>query len=206
MTVAANGGAALFYVRDSDPRVLERLARWLVAQPWTGALVAGHAEGAALGLLPGDLLGLAGPRAADIALSFRWDSTRAANGFAGFADSAEGAPGLGTHGSGSPQELRCVLVASGPSFRRGIVSELPSGNIDIAPTVLRLLGVTTDVALDGRPLVEGLRGATDESPRAPGPSHHEAHSRFDGLRLVHRAVIERVGQTRYVTSLRAERG
>ena len=206
VTVAANGGAALFYVRDSDPRVLERLARWLVAQPWTGALVAGHAEGAALGLLPGDLLGLAGPRAADVVLSFRWDSTRTPNGFAGFADSAEGAPGLGTHGSGSPHELRCVLVASGPSFRRGIVSELPSGNIDIAPTVLRLLGVTTDVALDGRPLVEGLRAAADESPRASGPSQHEAHSRFDGRQLVHRAVIEHVGQTRYVTSLRAERG
>ena len=60
VTVAANGGAALFYVRDSDPRVLERLTRWLVAQPWTGALVAGHAEGAALGLLPGDLLGAGG--------------------------------------------------------------------------------------------------------------------------------------------------
>jgi arylsulfatase A-like enzyme len=96
-------------------------------------------------------------------------------------------------------------VASGPSFRRGIVSDLPSGNIDIAPTVLRLLGVTTDVALDGRPLVEGLRVAADTPPQAPGPSHHEAHSRFDGIRLVHRAVIEHVGRTRYVTSLTAER-
>jgi hypothetical protein len=65
--------------------------------------------------------------------------------------------------------------------------------------------VTTDVALDGRPLVEGLRAAADESPRASGPSHHEARSRFDGRQLVHRAVIEHVGQTRYVTSLTAER-
>jgi arylsulfatase A-like enzyme len=96
-------------------------------------------------------------------------------------------------------------VASGPSFHRGIVSEVPSGNIDIAPTVLRVLGVTTDVAFDGRPLVEGLRGAADEAPWAPGPSHHEARSRFDGRELVHRAVIEHVGQTRYVSSLTAER-
>ena len=47
--------------------------------------------------------------------------------------------------------------------------------------------------------------AADPSPQASGPSHHEAHSRFDGRQLVHRAVIEHVGQTRYIASLTAER-
>jgi arylsulfatase A-like enzyme len=204
VTVAPNGGAALFYVRDSDPGVLRRLAGWLVAQPWSGALVAGHAAGAALGLLPGDLVGLAGPRAADIVLSFRWDSARAASGFAGFADSAEGAPGLGTHGSGSPQELRCVAVASGPSFRRGLVSDLPSGNVDITPTVLRILGVTPTVPFDGRPLIEALRTA-DPPPAAGASRHHEADCRLGGVRLVHRAVVESAGHARYVAALSAER-
>jgi arylsulfatase A-like enzyme len=205
VTVAANGGAALFYVRDSDPGVFERLTGWLVRQPWTGALIAGGVEGAALGLLPGDLVGLAGPRAADITLSFRWDATGTANGFAGRADSAEGAPGLGTHGSGSPHELRCVLIASGPSFHQRIVSELPSGNVDIAPTVLRLLGATTDTALDGRPLIEGLRSATDRPPEASAPPRYETVSRMGAVSLVHCAVVESVGHTRYVASLSAER-
>ena len=204
VTVAANGGAVLFYVRESDPAVLDRLVGWLVAQPWTGALVAGRAEGAALGLLPGDALGLAGPRAADVVLSFRWDATASANGFVGHADSSEGAPGLGTHGSGSPQELRCVLTASGPSFRQGLVSELPSGNVDIAPTVLRLLGVTTGAALDGRPLVEGLRHAADPPPGA-ATDRYEAPCRIGGVSVLHRAVVERVGHARYVASLDAER-
>jgi hypothetical protein len=204
VTVAANGGAVLFYVRESDPGVLERLIGWLVAQPWTGALVAGRAEGAALGLLPGDAVGLAGPRAADVVLSFRWDSTASANGFAGHADSTEGAPGLGTHGSGSPQELRCVLTASGPSFRQGLVSELPSGNVDIAPTVLRLLGVTTDAPLDGRPLVEGLRHAADPPPDA-ATQRYESPCGIGGVSVLHRAVVERVGHARYVASLDAER-
>jgi phosphonoacetate hydrolase len=205
VTVAANGGAALFYVRESDPGVLERLTGWLVAQPWAGALVAGRAEGAALGLLPGDLVGLAGPRAADVLLSFRWDSAGGANGFAGCVDSAEGDPGLGTHGSGSPHELRCVLIARGPSFRQRLVSERPSGNVDITPTVLRLLGVTTDAALDGRPLVEGLRTAPDRPPEVAAPQRYEAACRMGGVSLVHRAVVEGVAHTRYIASLCAER-
>jgi len=205
VTVAANGGAALFYMHDSNRGVLEQLIEWLVAQPWTGALVAGRAEGVALGLLPGDLVGLGGPRAADVTLSFRWDSAGTANGFAGCADSAEGAPGLGTHGSGSPHELRCVLIARGPSFRQGMVSDLPSGNVDLAPTVLRLLGVTTDAALDGRPLIEGLHSRADLLPEASAPRRYEAACRMGGVSLVHRAVVEGVGHTRYIASLCAER-
>jgi arylsulfatase A-like enzyme len=189
VTVAANGGAALFYVRGSEPRALERFTRWLVAQPWAGALVAGSAAGVELGLLPADAVGLAGPRAPDVVLSFRWD----------------GAPGLGTHGSGSPQELRCTLVGSGPSFRRGCVSELPSGNVDVAPTVLRLLGVTTDAPLDGRPLIEGLREATEPAPAAASPAYYEAHCHLGDTRMVFHAVVERVGAARYVASLSAER-
>src|SRR5262245_4633605 len=203
VAVAANGGAVLFYVRDGHPGVLERLIGWLVAQPWAGALVAGRPEGVALGLLPGDRLGLDGPRAADVVLSFRWDSGTA-NGFAGRVDSAEGAPGLGTHGSGSPHELRCVLIGSGPSFRPRHVSELPSGNVDIAPTVLRLLGVTADAALDGRPLVQALQSAAEPAPQAV-PQRYEAECRINGVSVVHRAVVEAVGATRYVASLSAER-
>jgi predicted AlkP superfamily pyrophosphatase or phosphodiesterase len=204
VTVAANGGAALFYVRDADPDVLERLAGWLVAQPWVGALVAGRPAGSALGLIPGHLIGLAGPRAADIVMSFRWDSASGANAFPGSADSAEGAPGLGTHGSGSPHELRCSLFACGPSFRRRVVSELPSGNVDIAPTVLRLLGIPTEGPLDGRPLLEALHAPAGIPAVVSERRHHEARCRLDGQTLVHRAVVERVGHAQYVASLSAE--
>ena len=203
VTVAANGGAVLFYVHGSDPEVLGRLARWLVAQPWAGALVAGRGEGSALGLLPGDRLGLGGPRAADLVLSFRWDSTRAANGFVGSADSAEGAPGLGTHGSGSPHELRCTLIAQGPSFRQGITSEVPSGNVDIAPTVLQLLGLAS-LDFDGRPLLEAFRGASGLSLTASAPETIDTVCEIGGARRVHRAVVERVGHARYLASVSAE--
>jgi arylsulfatase A-like enzyme len=204
VTVAANGGAALFYVHDSDPGVLGRLTRWLVEQPWTGALVAGRAEGSALGLLPGDRLGLGGPRAADLVLSFRWDSTTV-NGFAGSADSAEGAPGLGTHGSSSPHELRCTLITQGPSFRQGITSELPSGNVDITPTVLRLLGLTSNLDFDGRPLLEAFRRTAGPPLTASAPETIDTVCEIAGARRVHRAVVERVGHARYLAAASAER-
>ena len=174
VTVAANGGAALFYVRDSEPRALERFARWLVAQPWAGALVAGRAEGAALGCfrpIAWGWRGLGPPTSPCPSAGIRW--RRAAPPARPTA--AKGAPGLGTHGSGSPQELRCVLVASGPSFRPGIVSELPSGNVDVAPTVLAApRGRRPTSPFDGRPLTEALAGAAEPAPRAPPPRHHEA--------------------------------
>ena len=36
------------------------------------------------------------------------------------------------------------------------MSSLPSGNIDLAPTVLRILGVTAPQKFDGRVLVEAM--------------------------------------------------
>ena len=166
VAVAPNGGAALLYVRDRSPDVVDRLATWLAEQPWAGALVGGSGDPRALGLLPGDAAGIAGERAPDIALSLRWDSDPGANGFAGRSDATGGVPGQGTHGSGSPHDLRSILVAAGPSFRRGVASDLPSGNIDLAPTILALLGLTTGVPFDGRVLAEAFR---DGAPSGPPP-------------------------------------
>jgi len=199
VAVAPNGGAALFYIHESAPSMVERLGDWLSAQPWSGALVGGRTDGGASGFLPGDLAGVAGPRAPDIVMSFRWDSAEGANGFPGRCDAADGQPGQGTHGSGSPQELGCSLVVAGPSFREGISSDLPSGNVDITPTVLRILGISAGGPFDGRPLVEAFRRAEPL----------EAPARSWGARLVerrtknrsHRLVVEEVGHTRYVAEL-----
>jgi len=63
VAVAPNGGAALLYVRDGNPGVVDRLATWLAEQPWAGAPVGGHGDAGALSLLPGDAAGVAGLRA-----------------------------------------------------------------------------------------------------------------------------------------------
>ena len=50
-----------------------------------------------------------------------------------------------------------MLIASGPDFRRAFKDSLPSGNVDLAPTVARILGLPLPGA-DGRPLLEALEG------------------------------------------------
>jgi len=70
-----------------------------------------------------------------------------------------------------------TLVAAGPDFRQGVTDPLPSGNIDIAPTVLWILGVQPPTPMDGRVLTEALT--------IPGPklqsfevNRHEAERDF----------------------------
>jgi arylsulfatase A-like enzyme len=57
-----------------------------------------------------------------------------------------------------------TLIAAGPDFRKGMVDQLPSGNIDLAPTVLHILGVTSPEHMDGRVLTEALTSETSKSP------------------------------------------
>lgn len=44
----------------------------------------------------------------------------------------------------------------GPDIRKGYVSQLRSGNVDVAPTVLAILGVNPPRPMDGRVLYEAL--------------------------------------------------
>src|SRR5207244_9271586 len=43
-----------------------------------------------------------------------------------------------------------------PDFKQGFLDETPSGNIDVAPTILWILGATAPQPLDGRVLHEAF--------------------------------------------------
>jgi hypothetical protein len=111
---------------------------------------------------PLSVVGLDGPRAPDIIFSFTW-SDDASGGVPG---SAVGLPSklVVDHGSTSPHELRNTLVAAGPDFRSGWRDPLPVGNIDICPTLTRLLQLDSGSPMDGRVLTEALRQSIDNAP------------------------------------------
>ena len=193
VTAAPNGGSALFYAsRDTAGR----LAEWLTAQPWCGPLVASQAVGDIPGTLPASLIGLEGPRAPSLAMSFHWNSTANGAGFPGHAYSTSLGPGRGQHGSMSPHETRNVLFASGPAFKHSATIDSPTGNVDIAPTVLHLLGLPGGETMHGRILTETLR----EGPTvAAWPTEtHEAERPTPTGRYRQAITVSRVGKTTYL--------
>ncbi len=158
VAVAGNGGSALFYTHGSDAGAAADVAEWLMGQPWCGPLVVSDAVGPVEGALPAWLAGGEGPRAPEVSASLQWNGAPNPAGYPGHVISTGGTAGQGQHGSMSRQELNNVLFARGPSFKKRCTVTAPSGNTDLLPTALRILGIESPLATEGRVLSEGLSG------------------------------------------------
>ena len=82
------------------------------------------------------------------------------------------------HGTLSTFDMHNTFIAQGPDFRHGIVDHLPTGNVDIAPTVLWILGVRQPKRMDGRVVTEALVN-TESKIKSFEPHHIEATSQLD---------------------------
>jgi arylsulfatase A-like enzyme len=103
------------------------------------------------------LLGtFAGPLAPDIALTFE------ENTITRVYTSAHG-----EHGGGSWGAQQVPLVIAGPGVKRGVVSDFPARLMDVAPTVLTLLGLQPS-NMDGVVLADALAAPTAAQERAQG--------------------------------------
>jgi len=65
--------------------------------------------------------------------------------------------GVAGHGTSSPYDVHATLIAAGPDFKEHAVSDAPTGNVDMAPTLLKLLGLAVPQTMSGRVLDEALR-------------------------------------------------
>ena len=194
VAVAGNGGSALFYVHQSDTDTAERVAQWLTTHDWCGPLFASERVGQPAGTLPASLIGCDGPRSPDLIMSFAWNSEPNSTGYPGHAFSTGGKAGQGQHGSMSQHELNNVGLARGPSIREGAILDTPTGNIDLAPTILHLLGIGgANPGMDGRVLTEALIGGSGESPHV-WRTVHEA----DAGDYRQRVRISYAGRSRYI--------
>ena len=146
------------YVKDRDPEKVRRIVRALQQASWAGAIFTRAAQpGAAIGFVSGtlsfDLIGLQHARTADIIVDAQWTDQINIFGYPGTATS----PGSMGHGTASPFDLQLYLFACGPDFKQGVRSPVPTGNVDLAPTLLYLLGITSPKTMQGRVLNELLR-------------------------------------------------
>ncbi|MET0790808.1 MAG: alkaline phosphatase family protein [Polyangiaceae bacterium] len=163
IVIAANGGSEYFYLLDHSQKTAEKLVRTLAERPAYGAIFVHGSYRAIAGTLPLTAIGAEGPRSSpptpDLIVSFAWNEAALAGGGGGLpgTEYASAQRYRGMHGSFSPRDVHNTLIAQGPHFKIGSMDVLPSGNVDLAPTVAQLLGLPFQ-APDGRVLHEALRG------------------------------------------------
>ena len=155
--VAMVGASVLLYVTDGRAADVEEVVRLLQAQSFSGVIFTKEAISGTFALRDARIQSADAP---DIVVSFRWSADKNSHGVTGFiaSDTKTSGRERGTHGSLSPFEMHNTCIAAGPDFRRGVQSHLPSGNVDIAPTILWIMGVKPKQKLSGRVLTEALAG------------------------------------------------
>jgi arylsulfatase A-like enzyme len=158
------GGSSLFYVVDRDEAVIKRLVEFLQTADFTGVVFSRLKLD---GTFPLEAVGYSSTNASapDVMISLRWNANRNENGAPGLIWSSGGTRNKGTHASLSHFDMNNTLVAAGPDIKRGHISDVPSGNIDLAPTVLWLLGVPQLQPMDGRVLHEAFEASKQPAPK-----------------------------------------
>ena len=154
VVVIGNGGSTLLYVIGHDPKLVKQIVALLQQQDYAGVI---FTQEPMLGTFSLDQVRIDTPDAPDIVVSFRWTDDKNDAGVPG-SDPTDGFFGArqGIHSTLSPFDMRNTLVAAGPDFRRGWIDEFPSGNVDLAPTILHVLGVASPERMDGRVLAEAM--------------------------------------------------
>jgi arylsulfatase A-like enzyme len=157
VVVVANGGSEYIHVPSRDPQLVKMLVRFLQSREEFGCIFVARRYGELPGTLPLDAVRAETPsaeRTPDVVVSLAFDAEEVVQGMAG-TEFSSFSGNRGMHGSTSPRDVHNTFIAAGPHFRRGFHDTLPSGNVDVAPTVAKLLGLPLEGA-DGRVLEEAL--------------------------------------------------
>lgn len=192
--VVGNGGTILFYVIEHDREVTARLVEWLQRSDFAGVVFAREKFE---GTFPLEFARANTADAPDVMVALRWNPKPNRFGVPGqiITDAARGA-GKGSHATLSEFDVHNTLIVAGPDFRAGTSSDLPSANIDIAPTVLHLLGVKAPQKFDGRILVEAIAGRS--AKLEPMTKTLEATRKFPSGEWRQHLRISLVGETVYI--------
>jgi predicted AlkP superfamily pyrophosphatase or phosphodiesterase len=170
--VVGNGGEVACYVTGHDPEVITQLVHFFQSRPYVGVV---FSQKPVEGTFPLTAVKIDSAYAPDVAISMRWTPAQSKYGAPGmiFSDGGALGAGDGQHATLSATDMHNMCVAFGPDFVKGMSDSLPTGNVDIAPTILWLLGVEPKEKMSGRILSEALTQAGPEV-KASAPQHREA--------------------------------
>lgn len=151
------------YVKNHDLQIIKNIVKALQEQEWIGSIFTKN-EGTAdsNGFIEGTLSFEAihwnhPQRSGDILVDMNWNNSKNEAGYEGTSF----AGGVAGHGGFSPYEIHIALLASGPSFKKNFITNLPTSNVDIIPTVLHLHNLAIPKQMDGRVMYELL---TEKDP------------------------------------------
>ncbi|HWE48564.1 MAG TPA: alkaline phosphatase family protein [Bryobacteraceae bacterium] len=168
VVVDNEGGTTLLYVKDHAAGKIEELVTKLQANESVNAIFVAAAKPenstfrcapkAEKGFVPGtfalDLASQCLPsHGPDVIVTWHWDDAKNAFGVPG-TQAILGRPGTSHNGHGSlnPYTTHTVLIATGKDFPQGKTIEVPSGNVDLAPTLLAIEGLPAPASMQGRQL------------------------------------------------------
>ena len=159
IVVAANAGSDYLFVPDGNIDTVKDAVASLQSRLQFGAIFVSDRHGEVAGTLPMSLIkteNSSDGRAPDIIVSFSFDENVAVAGKSGIGY-ASSVNRRGDHGSFSQTDTHISLLAHGPDFKSGLYDTLPTANVDIAPTIARILKFSMP-GVQGRVLEEALHG------------------------------------------------
>jgi len=183
VVVAANAGSDYLFVPDGDPGTVRAAVLSLQSRLQFGAIFVSDKYGDVAGTLPMSLVKTENRvpgRGPDIIVSFSFDENAAVAGRPGISY-ASSVNRRGDHGSFSPTDTHISLMARGPDFKSGVHNTLPTANVDIAPTVARILAFKMP-GVQGRVLEEALKGGPRVTEYAVSGKIHRS-SKKTGLKV-----------------------
>jgi arylsulfatase A-like enzyme len=193
--LSGNAGTVFFYVVQHDAAVTRRLVEFLQQSDFAGVILTRDKMPGTFGL---EQAKIENEHAPDVAMAFRWNDKKNQFGVPGMIDADwERAAGKGTHATLSRFDMHNTLIAAGPSLRRGTTDDYPTGNVDLAPTILNILGITPPKKMDGRILGEVLADSDLAVPR-PEPEFLDAKRDFPSGTWRQKLKIFRIGSTIYL--------
>ncbi|MBO0696406.1 MAG: alkaline phosphatase family protein, partial [Verrucomicrobia bacterium] len=195
--MVGNGGSVLFYVVGHDATVTRRLVEFLQQSDFAGVIFTKQAIQGTFSL---DQAKIQNDHAPDVVMAFRWNDSKNQFGAPGTIDADwQRKAGEGTHATLSRFDMHNTLIAAGPDFRRGKTDNLPTGNVDLAPTILSILQIKAPQKMDGRILSEamariggGVSGKKTDTQTIEGKKEFATGTWRQTLR------ISRVGTTVYL--------
>jgi arylsulfatase A-like enzyme len=192
--LAGNGGSVLFYVIGHDEAVTRRLVEFLQQSDFAGVIFTKQLMDGTFAL---EEANIQNDRAPDVAMAFRWEPSRNQFGIPGMIDADwQRAAGKGTHASLSRFDMHNTLFAAGPDFKHDETDGLPTGNVDLAPTILQILAVRPLQKMDGRVLSEAMTAATPS--QKPKTKTIEATKHFQSGTWRQSLQVSWVGSTTYL--------